>query len=58
MGSEILARSDLKLEMDVKEQNIYRAGIEANYDNFWCPILMQLMVDPVVAADGFSYERS
>mmetsp|Transcript_39389 Transcript_39389/g.78961 ORF Transcript_39389/g.78961 Transcript_39389/m.78961 type:complete len:93 (-) Transcript_39389:20-298(-) len=26
-------------------------------DEFYCPITMEVMTDPVLAADGFSYER-
>ena len=26
--------------------------------DFECPILFEIMVDPVIMADGFSYERS
>ncbi len=34
------------------------AGEAAVPDGFECPLTMDLMADPVVAADGQSYERA
>lgn len=30
---------------------------EPDENDYRCPICLEIMVDPVVAADGFSYER-
>lgn len=45
----------------VKEQGFYSPGLpsdESVPDEYLCPITRQIMTDPVIAADGFSYERT
>merc|ERR1711898_58181 len=50
-----------KLRSRVGAQGSQRSGSgsgSGGANSFRCPILMEIMKDPVIAADGFSYERS
>lgn len=33
-------------------------GACEEYEKYWCPITGEVMDDPVIAADGYTYERS
>ncbi|XP_071826181.1 WD repeat, SAM and U-box domain-containing protein 1-like isoform X2 [Apostichopus japonicus] len=50
----------LRAVLVVKEQGFYVSGKPSDDsvpDEYLCPITRQIMTDPVIAADGFSYER-
>lgn len=54
-------RRAVEVRRDVEEQkrSMSAMGLEASLPSeFSCPITMDVMCDPVVASDGFSYERS
>jgi hypothetical protein len=49
-------KEETKQEVEEEEESVFQA--ERRFpSSFYCPITMHLMVDPVVAPDGFSYER-
>jgi hypothetical protein len=47
----------IKQEKDILEQAVDRNRDESPPVEYMCPILFELMTDPVICADGFSYER-
>ncbi|PIK48526.1 putative WD repeat, SAM and U-box domain-containing protein 1 [Apostichopus japonicus] len=50
----------LRAVLVVKEQGFYVSGKPSDDsvpDEYLCPITRQIMTDPVIAADGFSYEE-
>eukprot|EP00730_Choanoeca_flexa_P017689 TRINITY_DN8551_c0_g1_i1.p2 TRINITY_DN8551_c0_g1~~TRINITY_DN8551_c0_g1_i1.p2 ORF type:complete len:222 (+),score=39.30 TRINITY_DN8551_c0_g1_i1:1255-1920(+) len=46
------------LELQFKSNVLTTKHISNQIDHFVCPITGQLMVDPVVAIDGYTYERA
>ena len=48
---------DVVEEERVEEEEVVKEVVKVSLDEFECPISLQIMENPVVAADGFSYER-
>ena len=60
--TEVKAEPPVDTDVDMTSSNPDPAPSPAATDEFekrlWCPITHDIMVDPVIAADGFSYERA
>lgn len=59
--AQIHALKEKLLEMEEATRHLANNGGDDNDelpDEFYCPITMEVMTDPVLAADGFSYERA
>ncbi|KAF0290863.1 WD repeat, SAM and U-box domain-containing protein 1 [Amphibalanus amphitrite] len=59
LGVELVGhRSKLVRQLDRLRQGPPASPDTTPPDEFYCPITRELMVDPVVCSDGYSYERS
>mmetsp|Transcript_26561 Transcript_26561/g.41572 ORF Transcript_26561/g.41572 Transcript_26561/m.41572 type:complete len:369 (+) Transcript_26561:88-1194(+) len=54
---EQLLAMEQQAQAAAQQQDPLAAGEEDYPDEFYCPITMELMENPVMAADGFTYER-
>ena len=50
--------SSMEIFYDEKKRNIVNRSIDDIPNAFKCPITRIIMTDPVIATDGYSYERS
>ena len=55
-GDDAVEEAD-EVEDDKGVKEVVEETVKISLEEFCCPISLQLMTDPVVAADGFSYER-
>ena len=56
-AKQFCQRQEQQKKPTIIEQSL-RSSLESMADRFICPITQEIMTDPVIAADGFSYERT
>ena len=52
------ALNALEADLDAALVNVRAAKAARVPDDFFCPITQEIMVDPVICSDGYSYERT